>query len=147
MEPVGSLGLPVVETGLLLLLLLFGSHGGVCASGYGSSLVGAVWCHRGGEGAGGNVRVLGRGAVAVAEDSVAGGLAEGSNGTRDVCCRCEGLDGESESTGSVGVLVTEGDSAKQDWSCPREGEEAGHIVGCGMCRNAAGTTSQAMERW
>ena len=145
MELVGSLGLPVIETSLLLLLFLLGSHGGVCASGYGSSLVGAVWCHRGGEGAGGNVQVLGGSAVAVAEDSVAGGLAEGSNGTRDVCCRGEGLDGESESTGSVGVLVTEGDSAKQDWSCPRERTEAGHIVGCSMCRNAAVTTSHAME--
>lgn len=92
---VRSPGLPVVKTSLLLLLFLLGSHGGVCASGYGSSLVGAVWCHRGGEGAGGNVQVLGGSAVAVAEDSVAGGLAECSNGMRGVCCRCESLDGEA----------------------------------------------------
>ena len=58
-ELVGSLGLPVVETGLLLLLLLFGSHGGVCASGYSSSLVGAIWCHWSGECAGRNVQILG----------------------------------------------------------------------------------------
>jgi len=44
-ELVGRLGLPVVETGLLLLLLLFGGHGGVCASGCSGSLVGAVWCY------------------------------------------------------------------------------------------------------
>jgi hypothetical protein len=144
-ELVRSLGLPVIKTGLLFLLLLFGSHGGVCASGYSSSLVGAVWCHWSGEGAGGNVQVLGGSAVAVAEDGVAGRLAEGGDCTRGVCCGCKSLDGEAESTGSVGVLVTEGDSAKQDWSCPREGTEAGHIVRCGMCRNAAVTTSHAME--
>jgi hypothetical protein len=68
-ELVRSLGLPVVETGLLLLLLLFGSHGGVCAGGSGSSLVGAVWCYWSGEGAGRNVKILGGSAVAVAEDS------------------------------------------------------------------------------
>jgi hypothetical protein len=45
-ELVRSLSLPVVETGLLLLLLLFGRHfGGECASGCCSSLVGAVWCY------------------------------------------------------------------------------------------------------
>jgi hypothetical protein len=49
------------------------------------------------------------------------------------------LDGEAESTGSVGVLMAEGDSAKQDWSCPREGTEAGHIIGCVVC---AGTMQQ-----
>jgi hypothetical protein len=71
MELVGSLGLPVVKTGLLLLLLLFGSHGGVCAGGCSSSLVGAVWCYGSGEGTGRNACVLGGSAVAVAEDSTA----------------------------------------------------------------------------
>jgi hypothetical protein len=45
-ELVGCLGLPVVETGLLLLLLFFGRHlSGVCAGGCCSSLVGAIWCY------------------------------------------------------------------------------------------------------
>ena len=64
---VRSLGLPVVDTGaMLLLLLLFGRHGGVCAGGCSSSLVGAVWSYWSGEGAGRNVGVLGGSAVAVA---------------------------------------------------------------------------------
>lgn len=145
MKLVGSPSLPVVKTSLLLLLLLFGRHGGVCAGGCISSLVGAVRCHWSGEGAGRNVQVLGGSAVAVAEDGAAGRLAERSDGTRGVGCGCKSLDGEAESTGSVGVLMAEGDSAKQDWSCPRERTEAGHIIGCGMCRNdAAVTTSHAM---
>jgi hypothetical protein len=48
MEAVGSLGLPVVETGRVFLRLLFGAHlGGVCAGCGGGGLVGAVgghWC-------------------------------------------------------------------------------------------------------
>ena len=64
-ELVGSLGLPVVETGLLFLLLLFGSHGGVSAGGCGSGLVGAVWCYGSRECAGRNVCVFGGSAVAV----------------------------------------------------------------------------------
>jgi hypothetical protein len=94
-ELVRSLGLPVVKTGPLLLLLLFGSHGGVCASGCGCSLVGAVWCHRSGEGVGRNVQVLGGSAVAVAENGAAGRLAERGDGTRGVCCGRESLDGEA----------------------------------------------------
>ena len=94
-ELVGSLGLPVVKTGLLLLLLLFGSHGGVCAGGYCSSLVGAVWGYWSGEGAGRNVGVLGGSAITVAEDSTAGRLAKVGDGSWDVCCGCEGLDSEA----------------------------------------------------
>ena len=94
-ELVRSFGLPVVETSLLLLLPLFGSHGGVCASGCSGSLVGAVRCYWSGEGAGGNVCVLGRSGVAVVEDSVAGRLAKCRDGTWSVCCGCKGLDGEA----------------------------------------------------
>jgi hypothetical protein len=95
-ELVGSLGLPVSETSLLLLLLFFRSHfGSVCAGGYSSGLVGAVWCHWSGECAGRNVQVLGGSAVAVAEDSTAGRLAKRGDGTWRVCCRCKGLDGKA----------------------------------------------------
>jgi hypothetical protein len=86
-ELVGSLGLPISKTGLLLLLLFFGSHfGGVCAGGYGSGFVGTVWCHWSGERASRNVQVLGGSAVAVAEDGAAGRLAERGDGTWGVCC-------------------------------------------------------------
>jgi hypothetical protein len=95
-ELVRSLSLPVVETGLLLLLLLFGRHfGGECAGGCCSSLVGAVWCYGSRESAGWGVEVLGGSAVAVAKNGAAGRLAEGCDCSRNVGGRCESLDGEA----------------------------------------------------
>lgn len=139
---VGSLGLPVIEASLGLLGLLFGRHlCGVGASGCCSGLVGAVWCYWSGEGAGGGVRVLGGGAVAVAEDGAACSLAERGNRTRNVGGGCESLDGEAEGFGSVDGRVVESCSAKQDWCCPREGAKAGHIMG-GLVYAAVVTTSQ-----
>jgi hypothetical protein len=38
------------------------------------------------------------------------------------------LDGEAQGFGSVDCWMMEGDSAKQNWCCPREGAEAGHIM-------------------
>lgn len=83
---VRSLGLPVVKAGLLLLLLLFGRHGGVCAGGCCSSFVGAIWCYWCGKGAGRIAGVLGGSVEAVAEDSAAGRLAESSDSARGVGC-------------------------------------------------------------
>ena len=94
-ELVGSLGLPVIKTSLLLLLLLLRGHGGVCAGGCCGSLVGAVRCHWSRECTGRDVQVFGGSTVAVAEDSAAGRLAKGGDGTWGVCCRCKSLDGEA----------------------------------------------------
>ena len=43
------------------------------------------------------------------------------------------MDGKAKSFGAVGGRVVESYSAKQDWSCPREGAEAGHIMGGMLC--------------
>jgi hypothetical protein len=65
-ELVRRLGLPVVQTRLLLLLVLFGRHRCVTSRGSSGRLVGAVWRNWSRESSGGDVCVLGRGAIAVA---------------------------------------------------------------------------------